>query len=183
MASSANTRSTTTHGKRSPRSSNSRPNLTTLAQELQSHGYRTAGFCGNAGVSRGFGYDTGFEVYDHESAKFGTFDYSLPRAVNWLEQRDDDKPFFLFVHGYDVHGQAMPSDGFDGRFVSEHYDRRFAGTSQEQEYLREEGLDRGQLDLRRRTSILAGDLRREDRASRREARVLFSRPRSTWFNR
>ncbi|MCA9107255.1 MAG: sulfatase [Planctomycetales bacterium] len=125
------------------------PNLTTLAQELQSHGYRTAGFCGNAGVSRGFGYDTGFEVYDHESAKFGTFDYSLPRAVNWLEQRgDDDKPFFLFVHGYDVHGQAMPSDGFDGRFVSEHYDRRFAGTSQEQEYLREEGLDRGQLDLR-----------------------------------
>lgn len=123
------------------------PNLVTLAQTLQAQGYRTAGFSGNAGVSRSFGYGVGFEVYEHEDSKFGTFDYSIPRAIEWLETQGDS-PFFLFLHGYDCHGQTMPSSGYDYRFVDPSYDGRYSGAPQEQQYLREDGLDRGRAELR-----------------------------------
>lgn len=123
------------------------PELVTLAQVMKRNGYATAGFTGNAGVSGGFGYDQGFDVYIHEREVFGGFDQSLPKAMEWLTANKDRK-FFLFLHGYDCHGQNVPAGGFDYRFVDKHYDKRFTGSIQEQEVLREEGLDKGQLNLR-----------------------------------
>ena len=32
-------------------------------------------------------------------------------------KKNKDKKFFLFLHGYDVHGQNTPAEGFDYRFV------------------------------------------------------------------
>lgn len=123
------------------------PKLVTLAEVLKQNGYATAGFTGNAGVSGSFGYSQGFDVYSHEKQRFGSFDRSVPEAVKWLKANKDRK-FFLFLHGYDVHGQCMPAGGFDYRFVEPGYDGRYSGSSQEQELLREEGLDHGQLTLR-----------------------------------
>ena len=123
------------------------PQLVTLAELLKQNGYATAGFTGNAGVSGGFGYDQGFDVYSHEKQRFGSFDRSVPEALTWLRANKDRK-FFLFLHGYDVHGQSTPAGGFDYRFVEPGYDGRYTGSSQEQELLREEGLDHGQLTLR-----------------------------------
>lgn len=123
------------------------PHLTTLAQMFREQGYATGGFTGNAGVSGGFGYDQGFDTYFHEKEKFGSFDQSAPRALAWL--RDiRGRNFFLFLHGYDVHGQCTPEGGFDYRFVDPAYDGKYTGSSHEQELLREEGLSRGRLDLR-----------------------------------
>lgn len=59
-----------------------------------------------------------------------------------------EQKFFLFLHGYDVHGQCVPSGGFDYRFIDKDYDRKFSGSVPEQETLREEGLEQGQLNLR-----------------------------------
>ncbi len=123
------------------------PSLVTLAELLRGAGYATGGFTGNAGVSGGFGYDQGFDVYYYEPGKFGGFDESIPRALAWVEANRDRK-FFLFLHGYDMHGQHVPKPGFDYRFVAQRYDRRFTGSEQEQELLREEGLARGRVDLR-----------------------------------
>lgn len=123
------------------------PHLATLAEVLKQHGYATAGFTGNAGVSGGFGYEQGFDIYDHEPNKFGSFDRSIPRAIQWLTKNKANK-FFLFLHGYDVHGQSTPAGGFDYRFVDKAYDGRFTGSEQEQETLREEGLEKGKLALR-----------------------------------
>lgn len=123
------------------------PNLRTLAEVLRDNGYVTAGFTGNAGVSGGFGYEQGFDVYVHDQGRFDGFDKSVPRALHWLRE-NKDQPFFLFLHGYDVHGQAAPGGGFDYRFVDADYDRRYSGSPAEQELLREEGLDRGRLNLR-----------------------------------
>lgn len=123
------------------------PKLVTLAEVLKQNGYATAGFTGNAGVSGSFGYSQGFDVYSHEKQRFGSFDRSVPEAIAWLKANKDRK-FFLFLHGYDVHGQCMPAGGFDRRFVEPGYDGRYSGSSQEQELLREEGLDHGQLTLR-----------------------------------
>jgi arylsulfatase A-like enzyme len=64
-------------------------------------------------------------------------------------QREKSKPhLFLFLHGYDAHGQFTPAEGFDYRFVERNYDGKFTGSAQEQELLREEGLARGRLTLR-----------------------------------
>lgn len=123
------------------------PNLVTLAQIMKLSGYATGGFTGNAGVSGGFGYDQGFDTYFFEKEKFGSFDDSLPKALEWLKQ-NKEKKFFLFLHGYDCHGQFNPAEGFDYRFVEKGYDKRYLGSEPEQELLREEGLEKGQLTLR-----------------------------------
>lgn len=123
------------------------PGLVTLAEIMKRNGYVTGGFTGNAGVSGGFGYEQGFDVYHCVPGTFGGLDRSIPRALAWLRANRDRK-FFLFLHGYDVHGQNTPADGFDYRFVDREYDRKYTGSGQEQEALREQGLERGRLTLR-----------------------------------
>lgn len=123
------------------------PDLVTLADILRQNGYATGGFTGNAGVSGGFGYDQGFDTYFFEKGVFAGFDSSIPKALEWVKANQSRK-FFLFLHGYDAHGQHVPSGGFDYRFVDPSYDRRYTGSDREQEALREEGLDRGKLKLR-----------------------------------
>jgi arylsulfatase A-like enzyme len=123
------------------------PEMVTLADLFKLNGYATGGFTGNAGVSGGFGYDQGFDRYYFEPGKFGSFHQSVPLALQWVKE-NRDRRFFLFLHGYDIHGQSTPPSGFDYRFVPPGYDGRYAGSGQEQEFLREEGLARGQLTLR-----------------------------------
>jgi choline-sulfatase len=123
------------------------PELVTLADVMKANGYATAGFTGNAGVSGGFGYEQGFDVYHHEQGRFGSMDQSIPEALKWLKE-NREKKFFLFLHGYDIHGQNTPARGYDYRFVDRDYDKKYSGSEQEQEALREEGLEKGALTLR-----------------------------------
>jgi arylsulfatase A-like enzyme len=58
------------------------------------------------------------------------------------------RKFFLFLHGYDAHGQNTPAGGLDYRYVDPGYDGRYTGSEQEQEVLREEGLEKGKLTMR-----------------------------------
>jgi arylsulfatase A-like enzyme len=123
------------------------PELVTLAEVLKENGYATGGFTGNAGVNGFFGYDQGFDTYFFEKGKFGSMGVSIPKALDWLKD-NGQKKFFLFLHGYDIHGQGMPEGGFDYRFVDKGYDKKYTGTKEEQEALREEGLAKGQIPLR-----------------------------------
>jgi len=123
------------------------PSLTTLAEVLRDNGYATGAFTGNAGVSPGFGYEQGFGTYYAEPNRFGSFDRSVPKALEWLAANRDRK-VFLFLHGYDAHGQCEPAGGLDYRYVEPGYDGRFAGSVLEQEALREEGLASGRVTLR-----------------------------------
>ena len=123
------------------------PQLATLAGVLRQSGYATGGFTGNAGVHGGFGFAEGFDVYYSESGRFGGFESSIPRALEWLRAHRDRK-FILFLHGYDCHGQFAPEERLDDRFVDSVYDRRYLGTPREQKLLREAGLEQGRLNLR-----------------------------------
>ncbi|MEK9177446.1 MAG: sulfatase [Patescibacteria group bacterium] len=119
------------------------PGAVTLAEILKRNGFATAGFTGDAGVSGAFGYKDGFDVY-MDSEAFGGFDGSIPPALVWLKEHKDER-FFMFVHGYDVHGQHAPKDGFDYRYVPEGYSGPYTGSPKEQEALRERGLRDGTL--------------------------------------
>jgi arylsulfatase A-like enzyme len=123
------------------------PELVTLAEVLKENGYATGGFTGNAGVSGFFGYSQGFDEYFFEKGKFGSMGVSIPKGLEWL-QKNKDKKFFMFLHGYDMHGQNVPVEGFDYRFVDKGYDKKFTGSAVEQEALREEGLEKGAVALR-----------------------------------
>ncbi len=123
------------------------PELVTLAEVLKQNGYATGGFTGNAGVSGGFGYSQGFDEYFFEKGKFGSMGVSIPKGLEWLH-KNKDKKFFMFLHGYDMHGQNIPVEGFDYRFVDKGYDKRYTGSAAEQEALREEGLEKGTVALR-----------------------------------
>ena len=84
--------------------------FTTLAQVFARNGYATAGFTGDAGLEAHFGFGNGFDVY-FDSITFGGLDLTLPLAWDWLQTHQDRK-FFLFVQGYDVHGQYPVPPGF-----------------------------------------------------------------------
>jgi arylsulfatase A-like enzyme len=121
------------------------PNIVTLAEVLKENGYITGGFTGDAGVSGVFGYNQGFDVYS-DKVKFGDMEQSVPKALEWLGE-NKDKKFFLFLHGYDSHGQCEPEGEFDYRYVDPNYRGKYTGAKEEQEALREEGLANGHLHL------------------------------------
>lgn len=117
------------------------PNAVTLAEILKNNGYVTGGFTGDAGVGPQFGFKQGFDTY-FETESFGGLSGSVPKAIEWLTA-NKDKPFFLFLHGYDVHGQHEPAGGFDYRFVTKPYTGKYTGSKIEQGKLREEALANG----------------------------------------
>lgn len=121
------------------------PDLVTLAQILQENGYRTGGFTGGAAVHHQFGFDQGFEIYT-DNKDFAGFEESIPKALEWIKNHQGEK-IFLFLHGYDIHGQYVPPDGYDYRFVDFDYQGPLTGSKEEQKELREEGLTRGQIFL------------------------------------
>jgi arylsulfatase A-like enzyme len=120
------------------------PNATTLAEVLKRNGFKTAGFTGDSGVSASFGYKDGFDTY-YDNETFGGFDVSVPPALAWLREHKKGR-FFMFVHGYDVHGQHAPKNGFDNRYVAKEYAGNYTGSPREQAALREQGLKEGAID-------------------------------------
>lgn len=75
----------------------------TLAEKLNASGYRTGGFVGvgNDGrwIAASRGYDQGFSTYGQRS--YFLADNIVP-AKDWITSGEDDRPFFAYVHGYDV---------------------------------------------------------------------------------
>lgn len=121
------------------------PSAVTLAEVMKQHGYATAGFTGDAGARGAQGNNIGFDVYVDTPAGFNGFDESVPLALDWI-RKNGNKKFFMFLHGYDSHGQYKPKE-FTGKFLDAPYRGPFRGTVEEQAALREEGLAKGGLAL------------------------------------
>lgn len=118
------------------------PKVMTLAQVMKENGYVTGGFTGDAGVGGAFGYKNGFDTYTDE-VKFGSIQNSATHAIDWLK-KNKDKKFFMFLHGYDAHGQfTLPQKG---EFIPKDYTGPFTGSPMEEAKLREEQLTQP-LDL------------------------------------
>jgi arylsulfatase A-like enzyme len=117
------------------------PEVKTIAEAFKEHGYITGGFTGDAGVHSKFGYGKGFDVYTDEEA-FGSMLRSSEYALEWLDN-NRGKKFFMFLHGYDAHGQFSElAENYEPRFG---LSGKFEFTPQRQRDLREEGLSLGQL--------------------------------------
>lgn len=120
----------------------------TLGESLEELGYCSAGFSGNVTVfNRANGFGRGFAHFEDVFRSVGNavkntvygrmFEYyflhkffgyedklgrmlatDMDRAVlRWLD-RQDDRPFFVFINYYDVHSPYTPPEPFRGKFSS-----------------------------------------------------------------
>ena len=111
------------------------PGITTLAEVLRSHGYRRAAFTTHPSwLSRKMGFAQGFGRFQSRDVSAEEINQ---RVFAWLRSVKDrssdgaDRPFFLFVHYYDVHSDwhELPYETkteFDRKFVGE-YEGTFRG--------------------------------------------------------
>jgi arylsulfatase A-like enzyme len=91
------------------------PERIMLAEVLRASGYKTAAFTENAYVVAGAGFARGFDRYveerSEESAAPGFATETFRAAERWLAETDG-RPFFLFIHTYQVHAPYRPPRGY-----------------------------------------------------------------------
>lgn len=97
-------------------------NIETLPEILRDRGYKTAAFTGGLDYSSKFGHMRGFEDVDEAAdfsfaISFAGFGLTLEKALNWLN-KNSEKKFFLFLHGYDTHCPFDPPEYLKGTFSS-----------------------------------------------------------------
>ena len=95
--------------------------LPTIAQQLSDAGYATAAIVNNSFLSPQFGISTGFDHYDFSAARpiERTADVTVDLAIEWLEKRAPELPFFLVVHLFDPHLPYTAPPPFQGKFAAE----------------------------------------------------------------
>lgn len=106
-----------------------------LAERFRAAGWETGAFVAAFVLDRIFGLDRGFETYDDGPAGDPDLDEFLPRVapadervdrvLAWL-RRPRTRPFFLWLHLYDVHEPHVIPAGFEKRFASDPYDGEVA---------------------------------------------------------
>ncbi len=108
-------------------------NIDTLPMRLQRAGYTTAGFVSATYLDGIYGFSRGFDEYDdytllrvagEKSRAAVTSRDVAQRAIGFLDQHvaaRDARPFFLFLHFFDVHYNYNPPQPyarmFDGAYV------------------------------------------------------------------
>ena len=94
-----------------------------LAERLKAAGYRTAAFVSSFVLSRRFGLQRGFDVFDDEPQQ-GTSERSAldttGRALASLS-RGNPQPLFMWVHYFDPHAPYTPPEPFRSRYSSRPY--------------------------------------------------------------
>jgi arylsulfatase A-like enzyme len=113
--------------------------VTTLAEMLSQHEYRTAAIVSSYPLKQRFGFGQGFSTFDEE---FPVSSASIPlpqwegqpldepydrradettrRAIGWIEQAvQDPSPFFLWVHYFDPHSPYDPPEPYRSQFLPE----------------------------------------------------------------
>jgi len=107
----------------------------TLPEALSAAGYATAAFCSSPYLNPAFGFGRGFDLYHNtDFDRHGSRDTILPSererdaghgdvtserivelAGDWLGEKRD-RPFFLFLHFWDVHYDYIPPAPYDRLF-------------------------------------------------------------------
>lgn len=111
------------------------PEIKTLPEILKKNEYATACFCTSPYMNPAFGFGRGFDLYhntDFEQPGFEDTvlppaeqrdavheDITSPRiaelALDWIE-KNSSRPFFLFLHMWDVHYDYIPPPPYDQLF-------------------------------------------------------------------
>lgn len=158
------------------------PRHRTLAEELARSGYHTAGFFGGPYLHPLFGLSDGFEVYESCMAESTapldataftaqtqrvhgashddiTSPRTLEKVLAWSASAPRDKPFFLFVHLWDVH--------YDYRAPAEYvelFDQGYSGVVTGEDFVRNPAIKPGMdaRDFKRLMALYDAEIRFTD---------------------
>jgi len=130
----------------------------TLAELLQQGGYQTAAFTDGGLVSGSFGFDQGFDVYEDDWAGIEKI---LPKAKKWLD-KNKSKPFFLFIHCYDIHDPYNPPPPYNSIFHDFTYSGPLVPSGQKLLAARKRKLKVTNEDLRHFIALYDGGIRYVD---------------------
>lgn len=102
--------------------------MDTIASTLSEQGFATGAFHSNPFLSRAFGYDRGFDVFDDDlhlgqhklvalaqraldklrNRHYARAEEINERSLAWIDSLEDGKSFFLWNHYMDTHGPYEP---------------------------------------------------------------------------
>lgn len=108
------------------------PRVKTLAQILQTYGYKTAWFgpsCYDLALNLEAGFGWGFDDIGKSSSQ--NLNKSRKTLCNWLN-RNKDKKFFLNFHTYSVHEPYLPSLKYKQKFTK---NKKIEGVIEDREQL------------------------------------------------
>lgn len=88
----------------------------TLAEVFRQDGYRTGAVVQNEHLRRGNGIEQGFEFYADRAGDAHAIRW---RALDWLDESADDRPFFLYLHILDTHYPYAVPDADARRFLGD----------------------------------------------------------------
>ena len=115
------------------------PEATTLAEHFRAVGYQTAAFVRNGHLRPGLGLEQGFDTYVDRAGDAREIRW---RALDWLDGRDHERPFFLYLHCLDAHWPYDVPDEAAARFAPLDRVERFRDGGSKALF---EGLDDGEL--------------------------------------
>jgi arylsulfatase A-like enzyme/Flp pilus assembly protein TadD len=110
-----------------------RKDYLSLAEHLKTYDYSTAAFVGAYPLDSRFGISQGFDLYDDDydvrdvKTDMGgerIAEIVVGRAVHWLKEQNS--PWFLWVHCWDPHAPYEPPEPFKSRFSDDPYDGEVA---------------------------------------------------------
>jgi arylsulfatase A-like enzyme len=98
-----------------------RPEIETLAERFLAAGYQTAAMTRHSWLRNKSGLDQGFLEYHNARFAAGLDARSLSlAAIDWLNARDRNRPFFLWLHFLDPHLPYTPGYPYSVLFADEH---------------------------------------------------------------
>ncbi len=97
--------------------------IPTLPEVFEQNGYRTFAYTGGANVAAYYGFGRGFERYvvsgeEKNGLKSHALDKTFALAQEQIERFGPEEPYFLFLHGYDVHSPYEPWEPWASKFRS-----------------------------------------------------------------
>ena len=143
----------------------------TLTEVLSQEGYATAGIVGGSYLDAGYGFAQGFDHYDDYTVLNrdrtkpdgnATSPISLRLANEWLDSwaaSERPRPFFLFLHTWDVHFPYAPPPPYDTMF-----DPHYEGDIVASPYMRNRGINpwMDPRDLEHVIALYDGEIRYTD---------------------
>jgi arylsulfatase A-like enzyme len=96
--------------------------LVTLAEVMRANGFETAGITEDGWLGVQFGFGRGFNIYAEDKSPDimqpeGRVEATFGKAKEWLAE-NRDKPFFLFLHTFQVHDPYVPPPEYKNLFTS-----------------------------------------------------------------
>jgi len=90
-----------------------------LAEVLKEGGYETAAFITNGNVKEIFGFAQGFETFIQSRGEDSRSDRLNMKVLEYLDQRNDSRPLFIYAHAMDPHAPYVPPEPFRERVAKD----------------------------------------------------------------